>query len=279
MTTADLASIARTCTQMRRDIVEMVGAAGSGHPGGSLSSVEIVASLYFGVMRHDPAHPDLPERDRFVLSKGHAAPVLYAALAEAGYFPREELVTLRKLGSKLQGHPDARKTSGVEVSTGSLGQGLALANGLALALRLDGATEPTVFCLLGDGEIQEGEVWEAAMLAAHYKLDNVVAIVDVNGLQIDGPTAEVMDVGDVAAKFAAFGWYVVTCDGHDLEQLAEAFESAKARTDGPAVIVADTVKGKGVSFMEGLCDWHGKAPNAEQCATALEELEMIGEEG
>lgn len=278
-TPLDVANLARTCQLIRRDIVEMVGAAGSGHPGGSLSAVEIVASLYFGVMKHDPARPDLPERDRFVLSKGHAAPVLYAALAEAGYFPREELVTLRKLGSMLQGHPDARKTPGVEVSTGSLGQGLALANGMALSLRLDGTTEPTVFCLLGDGEIQEGEVWEAAMLAAHYRLANVVAIVDLNGLQIDGPTAEVMDVGDVAAKFAAFGWHVVTCDGHDLEQLAEAFEAAKACTDGPAVIVANTVKGKGVSFMEGLCDWHGKAPNAEQCATALEELEMIGEEG
>ena len=276
MTTAPhgLAMIAQTCRSMRRDIIEMVGAAGSGHPGGSLSSVEIMATLYFGVMKHDPSNPAMPERDRFVLSKGHAAPVLYAALAEAGYFPREELVTLRKLGSRLQGHPDARKTPGVEVSTGSLGQGLALANGLALALRLDRNITPTVYCLLGDGELQEGEVWEAAMLAAHYQLDNVVAIVDLNGMQIDGPTAEVMDVGEVEAKFAAFGWHVVTCDGHDLEQLAEAFEAARACTDGPSVIVADTVKGKGVSFMEGLCDWHGKAPNAEQCAIALSELEL-----
>jgi transketolase len=278
-TPLDVANLARTCQNVRRDIVEMIGAAGSGHPGGSLSAVEIVASLYFGVMKHDPARPDWPERDRFVLSKGHAAPVLYATLAEAGYFPIEELKTLRKLGSKLQGHPDATKTPGVEVSTGSLGQGLALANGMALALRLDGNTEPTVFCLLGDGEIQEGEVWEAAMLAAHYHLSNIVAIVDLNGLQIDGPTAEVMDVGDVEAKFAAFGWHVVTCDGHDLEQLADAFAAAKACADGPAVIVANTVKGKGVSFMEGLCDWHGKAPNAEQCAQALEELEWIEEEG
>jgi transketolase len=273
MTTAELATIAHTSRQMRRDIVEMLGAAGSGHPGGSLSSVEILAMLYFGVMKHDPADPAMPDRDRFVLSKGHAAPVLYAALAEAGYFPREELVTLRKLGSRLQGHPDARKTPGVEVSTGSLGQGLALANGLALALRLDGNTAPTVYCLIGDGELQEGEVWEAAMLAAHYQLDSIVAIVDLNGLQIDGPTAEVMDVGEVDAKFAAFGWHVVTCDGHDLEQLAEAFQAAKNNTDGPTVIVADTVKGKGVSFMEGLCDWHGKAPSAEQCAIALAELD------
>jgi transketolase len=209
-------ALAKTCRQMRRDIVEMVGAAGSGHPGGSLSSVEIVASLYFGVMRHDPARPDWPERDRFVLSKGHAAPVLYAALAAAGYFPREELATLRKLGSRLQGHPDARKLPGVEVSTGSLGQGLALANGLALALRLDAAAtasidDRTVFCLLGDGELQEGSVWEAAMFAAHYRLDNVVAIVDANGLQIDGATSEVMDLGDIGAKFAAFGWSVIAC--------------------------------------------------------------------
>jgi transketolase len=270
-------ALAKTCRQMRRDIVEMVGAAGSGHPGGSLSSVEIVASLYFGVMRHDPARPDWPERDRFVLSKGHAAPVLYAALAAAGYFPREELATLRKLGSRLQGHPDARKLPGVEVSTGSLGQGLALANGLALALRLDAAAtasidDRTVFCLLGDGELQEGSVWEAAMFAAHYRLDNVVAIVDANGLQIDGATSEVMDLGDIGAKFAAFGWSVIACDGHSVPELLDALAAARAHGGGPTVIVAATTKGKGVSFMEGLCDWHGKAPSVEQCATAMSEL-------
>ncbi len=272
MTTADIPTIARTCRQMRRDIIEMVGAAGSGHPGGSLSAVEIVATLFGAAMEHDPARPDLPERDRFVLSKGHAAPVLYAALAESGYFPREELSTLRKLGSRLQGHPDARKLPGVEVSTGSLGQGLALANGLALALRLDDNAASTVYCLLGDGELQEGEVWEAAMLAAHYRLGNVVAIVDLNGLQIDGPTCEVMDVGDVGAKFAAFGWEVLTCDGHSLHELLAAFGAARLHRGGPVVIVARTMKGRGVSFMEGLCDWHGKAPNAEQCATALSEM-------
>jgi transketolase len=280
MTTTDLATIAHTCQAMRRDIVEMTAAAGSGHPGGSLSAVEIVATLYGAVMRHDPARPDWPDRDRFVLSKGHAAPVLYAALAENGYFPREQVLTLRKLGSKLQGHPDMRKTPGVEVSTGSLGQGLALANGMALALRLDGretpesdgdAGGPTVFCLLGDGEIEEGEVWEAAMAAAHWRLSNVVAIVDLNGLQIDGPTCEVMDLGNVADKFAAFGWTVITCDGHSLEELLVAFGAAKA-ADGPAVIVARTMKGRGVSFMENLCDWHGKAPNADECARALAEL-------
>jgi transketolase len=272
MTQPDLAHIAHVCQAMRRDIIEMVAAAGSGHPGGSLSAVEIVATLYTSVMLHDPADPAMPARDRFVLSKGHAAPVLYAALAESGYLPREELTTLRKLGSRLQGHPDARKLPGVEVSTGSLGQGLALSNGLALALRLDGNTEPTVFCLLGDGELQEGSVWEAAMAAAHYRLDNVVAIVDLNGLQIDGPTCEVMDVGNVPEKFAAFGWTVITCDGHSIQELHEALTRAKAESGGPVVIIARTMKGRGVSFMENLCDWHGKAPNADEAARALAEL-------
>ena len=272
MTQPDLPHIAHLCQRMRRDIIEMVGAAGSGHPGGSLSAVEIVATLYSSVMKHDPADPKAPDRDRFVLSKGHAAPVLYAALAEAGYLPHEELLTLRKLGSRLQGHPDMRKLPGVEVSTGSLGQGLALANGMALALRLDGNTEPTVFCLLGDGELQEGSVWEAAMAAAHYGLSNVVAIVDLNGLQIDGPTCEVMDLGNVPEKFAAFGWTVITCDGHSVEGLYDALTRAKAEPERPAVVIARTMKGRGVSFMENLCDWHGKAPNADECARALAEL-------
>jgi transketolase len=272
MSQTDPAHIAHVCQAMRRDIIEMVAAAGSGHPGGSLSAVEIVATLYASVMHHDPACPDLPDRDRFVLSKGHAAPVLYAALAESGYLPREELVTLRKLGSRLQGHPDMRKLPGVEVSTGSLGQGLALANGMALALRLDGNDTSTVFCLMGDGELQEGSVWEAAMAAAHYSLGNVVAIVDLNGLQIDGPTCEVMDLGNVMEKFAAFGWTVITCDGHAVAELEAALMRAKAETEGPVVIVARTKKGRGVSFMEGLCDWHGKAPNADEAARALAEL-------
>jgi len=272
MTQPDLAHLAHLSQAMRRDIVEMIHAAGSGHPGGSLSAVEILATLYGSVMRHDPADPKLPDRDRFVLSKGHAAPVLYAALAETGYFPREELLTLRKLGSRLQGHPDMRKLPGVEVSTGSLGQGLALANGMALALRLDGSVKPTVFCLLGDGELQEGSVWEAAMASAHYGLDNLVAIVDLNGLQIDGPTCEVMDLGNVPEKFAAFGWTVMTCDGHAVAELHDALTRAKAHVRGPIVIVARTMKGRGVSFMENLCDWHGKAPNADECARALVEL-------
>jgi transketolase len=272
MTQPDLAHIAHLSQAMRRDIIRMVSTAGSGHPGGSLSAVEIVATLYGSVMRHDSADPKMAGRDRFVLSKGHAAPVLYAALAETGYFPREEVLTLRKLGSRLQGHPDMRKLPGVEVSTGSLGQGLALANGLALALRLDGADEPTVFCLMGDGELQEGSVWEAAMASAHYGLDNLVAIVDLNGLQIDGPTCEVMDLGNVPEKFASFGWTVMTCDGHGVAEIHDALTRAKAHVGGPIVIVARTMKGRGVSFMENLCEWHGKAPNADECARALAEL-------
>ncbi|NTW28680.1 MAG: transketolase [Coriobacteriia bacterium] len=265
---------------MRRDIVEMIAKAGSGHPGGSLSAADIVATLYFGdVLRHDPNRPDWPARDRFILSKGHAAPVLYAALAEAGYFGRDHLGTLRKLGSILQGHPDCKKTPGVEVSTGSLGQGLSIAAGLAAGLR--GGEHPenslddrTVFCLMGDGEIQEGQVWEAAMFAAHEALGNLVAIVDHNGLQIDGACSEVMCVGSVAQKFSAFGWTAVEVDGHDVDAVRDALLQAKAHEGGPIVVVAHTVKGKGVSFMEGDAGWHGKAPSAEQVAQAVAELAM-----
>jgi transketolase len=256
---------------MRRDIIEMLRSAGSGHPGGSLSAADIVATLYFGVMTHDPDDPDRPDRDRFVLSKGHAAPVLYAALAEAGYFGKEHLSTLRKLGSKLQGHPDRLKTPGVEVSTGSLGQGLAAANGMALAMRLDGL-DRRVFCLMGDGELQEGSVWEAAMTAAQQGLDRVVGIVDRNGLQIDGPCDEVCSLGDVAEKFRSFGWSAFDVDGHDVEALLDAFDKAARVSGVPTVLVCHTVKGKGVSFMEGEADWHGKAPSDEQARTALAEL-------
>ncbi|TDB38811.1 MAG: transketolase [Actinobacteria bacterium] len=266
--------------RMRCDIVSMLTEAGSGHPGGSLSAADIVATLYGSVLRHDPAQPALPERDRFVLSKGHAAPVLYAALAETGYFDRTHLGTLRKLGSILQGHPDCKKTPGVEVSTGSLGQGLAISNGMALSLRLDGMMEPTVYCLLGDGELQEGEVWEAAMFASHHGLTNVVAIVDNNGLQIDGACSEVMCLGEIAHKFAAFGWEAVECDGHDIGTLVRVLGGARARAEAggkPVVVVCSTIKGKGVSFMQGLADWHGKTPTAEQAATALAELGCNGE--
>ncbi len=269
-----IAAIEAKAARMRYDIVEMIAEAGSGHPGGSLSAADIVATLYFDVLRHDPARPEWPERDRFVLSKGHAAPVLYAALAEAGYFGRDHLATLRKLGSILQGHPDCLKCSGVEVSTGSLGQGLAIANGMALALKLDG-NPARVICLLGDGELQEGEVWEAAMFAPHHSLGNVTAIVDHNGLQIDGACSDVMCLGGVAEKFAAFGWEVRETGGHDVEGLLDALTEPPADPAVPVAIVAYTVKGKGVSFMEGDAGWHGKSPSAEQTAAALAELGAV----
>ena len=275
-----MTELERRANDMRADIVRMIAEAGSGHPGGSLSCADILAALYFGgVLEHDPENPEWEGRDRFILAKGHAAPALYAALAQAGYIPREELATLRKLGSRLQGHPDSNQVPGVEVSTGSLGQGLSIAAGAAAGLRLDGAPQ-TVFALLGDGECQEGQVWEAAMFAAHRGLDNLVAIVDRNHLQIDGDTADVCDPGDVGAKFAAFGWSVREVDGHDIPALVEALRAAKAERVGkPCVLVAHTVKGKGVSFMEGQAGWHGKAPNAEQLAAALADLGAAEKKG
>ena len=274
----DPAVVSAKATRMRGDIVEMIAEAGSGHPGGSLSAADIVATLYFGgVLRHDPTNPVWPARDRFILSKGHAAPVLYAALAEAGYFGRDHLSTLRKLGSMLQGHPDCKKTPGVEVSTGSLGQGLSIAAGLAAGLRGGEhagtvLADRTVWCLLGDGETQEGQVWEAAMFAAHEGLANLVAIIDHNGLQIDGTCTEVMCLGSLAAKFAAFDWHTIEVDGHDVTAIHAALEAARAHTGGPTVVVAHTVKGKGVSFMEGQASWHGTAPSPAQVETALAEL-------
>ncbi|WP_165246647.1 transketolase [Adlercreutzia sp. ZJ141] len=270
----DNVQLQQKARQMRIDIVRMISEAGSGHPGGSLSCTDILVALYFGgVLKHDPANPQWNERDRFVLAKGHAAPAQYAALAEAGYFPREELMTLRKLGTRLQGHPDSNLLPGIEVSTGSLGQGLSIACGMACGLKLDG-TGQTVFTVLGDGECQEGQVWEAAMFAAHRKLDNLVAIVDRNCLQIDGNTADVCDPGNVAQKFAAFGWDVSEVDGHDIAALIEVLQQAKESHGGaPHAIIAKTVKGKGVSFMEDQAGWHGKAPNAEQTQLALAELD------
>lgn len=260
--------------EIRKDIIRMLGEAGSGHPGGSLSAADIVTVLYFHELRLDPERPDWPERDRFVLSKGHAAPVLYAALAERGFFPKEELMTLRKLGSRLQGHPDMRKVPGVEMSTGSLGQGLSVANGMALAARLDQRSY-RVYALLGDGELDEGMVWEAAMAAAHYKLDNLTAFVDHNGLQIDGPIAEVMSPEPVADKWRAFGWHVINIDGHDLNQIVDALNEAKTVKGKPTMIVAETVKGKGVSFMENQVGWHGVAPNPDEVTRALAELDAL----
>ena len=257
--------------QIRRDIVSMVGAAKSGHPGGSLSAAEILTYLYFEEMNVNPAEPKWEDRDRFVLSKGHAAPVLYAALARRGFFPAEDLMSLRKIGSHLQGHPDMKKVPGVDMSTGSLGTGFSAATGIALACQLD--KKPSyVYTLLGDGELQEGQVWEAAMSAAHYKLDSLIAVVDNNGLQIDGNIDDVLSPNPIDAKFAAFGWHVQVIDGHDFAQIADAVKAAKAAVGKPSVIVAKTVKGKGVSYMENQAGWHGSAPNAEQVAQAMEEL-------
>jgi len=258
--------------KLRRHIITMIGKAGSGHPGGSLSAVEILVTLYFKILRHDPQNPCWPERDRFILSKGHAAPVLYATLAECGYLSVDELCSLRQMDSRLQGHTDRRLCPGVEMSAGALGQGLSFAIGAALAGRLD-SLKYRVYVLMGDGECDEGQVWEAAMAAAHFKLDNLVAIVDNNGLQIDGWNRDVMNLEPFAEKWQAFGWHVIETDGHDFNQLIDTFEHAKRVTGQPTVIIAHTIKGKGVSFMENVAGFHGKAPNAEQVKTALKELE------
>jgi transketolase len=269
----DALTVERKAAQMRCDILKMIALAASGHPGGSLSAADIVATLFFGdVLRYRVGDPAWAGRDRFILSKGHAAPVLYAALARAGYFEVAELATLRAFGSRLQGHPDSQKLPGVEVSTGSLGQGLSIAAGLAYGLAADNSGDQQVYTLLGDGELQEGQVWEAAMFAAHRKLSRLIAIVDNNGLQIDGALDEVVSLGDIAAKFSAFGFKVLETDGHSIPAIKQAFSEARAWEDGPAVIVAHTVKGKGVSFMEGLCSWHGKAPSDAQCDSAIDEI-------
>ena len=261
-----------TARQIRQDILTMIGEANSGHPGGSLSAADLLTGLYFNAMNIDPDDLKSPDRDRFVLSKGHAAPVLYATLARRGFFPLEWLPSLRQLGSKLQGHPDRLKVPGVEASTGSLGQGLAWGVGMALAGKMDGRDYFT-FVLLGDGELQEGMVWESAMAAAQYRLDHLVAIIDYNRLQIDGPIEQVMSPEPIADKFEAFGWQVLSIDGHDLDQIVEALQSARIHRGGPTAIVAHTVKGKGCSFMEDRAEWHGNAPNQTQVQQALQELQ------
>jgi len=249
----------------------MIYAAQSGHPGGSLSSVEILASLYLRVMRHDPSNPQWPDRDRFVLSKAHCVPVLYAFLAECGYLADEELLTFRRLNSRLQGHSKMNSVPGVEMSGGSLGQGLSFSIGQCLAGRLDGRGY-RVYCLLGDGELDEGQVWEAAMAAAHYRLGNLTAIVDRNGVQNDGYVKDIMSQEPLADKWRAFGWDVQEVDGHDQHAVIKALELAKGVTDGPSVVIAHTIKGKGVSFMQNTAAWHGKAPNADERIRALEEI-------
>jgi transketolase len=268
-----IAELARWATVLRLDCVRMLAVAKSGHLDSSLSAADIVAALYYRVLLHDSEAPDWPERDRFVLCKGHAAPIQYAALAQHGYFDLEELMGLRQIGAQLQGHPDMTRTPGVEVSTGSLGQGLSMCVGICLALRLDGLAETAqVFGLLSDGDCQEGQTWEAATAATHFGVSNLTAIVDYNHLQTDGTTEEVMDVGDVRAKFEAFGWDAIEIDGHDMTQVVEALERSRT-LDRPSAIVAQTKKGKGVSSMEGRFGFHGKPPSPEQAAEALDELE------
>ena len=268
-----IATLERQAKAIRCLSMEMIGNAGSGHPGGALSSAEIMSVLYFHILRVDPNNPDWDERDRFVLSKGHGTASWYAALCERGFFPQDELKLFRQAGGILQGHPDMRKVPGVDMTAGSLGQGLSAALGMALAGRMQGKPY-RVYALLGDGEIQEGQIWEAAMAAAHYKVDNLTAILDCNDVQLDGPVREVMEIAPVADKWRAFGWAVIDCDGHSVSDLLEAFEDAQAVQGKPCIIVAHTIKGKGVSFMENTCEWHGVI-DPGQLPSALEEVEAL----
>ncbi len=267
----NLGEMKSVASQIRQDIVEMVHAAGSGHPGGSLSSADLMTVLYFDEMNIDPNESEMTSRDRFVLSKGHAAPVLYSTLARRGFFDPSELVQLRKMGHMLQGHPNMTYVPGVDMSTGSLGQGFSASVGMALSAKLDDASYRT-YALLGDGELNEGLIWEAAMSAAHYKLDNLCAMLDYNGLQIDGANEDVMGIKPVDKKFESFGWHVIHVDGHDLEAIQAGFAEAKNTKGKPSVLIAKTVKGKGVSFMEGEASWHGTAPSKEQTEQAISEL-------
>ena len=273
MADARLEAIAREC---RVQIIRMLTHAGSGHPGGSLSVIDVVTMLFFKWMRHDPKRPDWPDRDRLILSKGHCVPALYAAMARAGYFPEDKLITLRKLGSPLQGHPDRMSLPGIEAATGSLGQGLSIATGIALGLKLRAAPS-RVYCILGDGEIQEGQVWEAAMSAPQlgqpaHPLDNLTVILDYNKIQLDDFVAKIRDLEPLVAKWQAFNWPVIEIDGHDLDQIDKALEQAHATRGKPCFIVAHTVKGKGVSFMENNPEWHGKAPKPAEAIAALREI-------
>jgi transketolase len=257
--------------QVRRLIIQMLAEAGSGHPGGSLSATDLITVLYFSVLQHNPKDPHWPERDRFHMSKGHCCPLWYAVLAESGYFPKEKLLTLRKLGSMLQGHPD-RRTPGVDVASGSLGQGLSVALGMSLAAKID-KRNYRVYVLMGDGETQEGNIWEAAMASSHYKCDNLCAMLDYNGFQIDGKIKDIMNLEPVVAKWQAFGWHTIEIDGHNMKEILSAYQEAKETKGRPSIIVAHTIKGKGVSFMENVVDFHGRAPTKEEAEKALKELE------
>ena len=267
----DISFLKEKAKEIRKSIVSMITEAKSGHPGGSLSATDILTALYFSEMNIDPANPKMEGRDRFVLSKGHAAPAIYATLAEKGYFSKDELMTLRKFGSRLQGHPDMKKLPGIEISTGSLGQGLSVANGMALNAKMFNENYRT-YVILGDGEVQEGQIWEAAMTAAHYKLNNLCAFLDNNNLQIDGNVSEIMGVEPLDKKWEAFGWNVIKIDGHDFEQILSALDKARECKDKPTMVIAKTIKGKGVSFMENVCGFHGVAPTLEELERALAEL-------
>jgi transketolase len=258
--------------QIRRDVLSMLTEAGSGHTGSALSCIDIVLAIYRDKLRYDAKNPSWPGRDRFILSKGHACPALYAVLAHMGFFPKEKLMTLRKMGSSLQGHPQLG-LPGLEASTGSLGQGLSIANGMALAARLD-LKDTRVYCVLGDGEMNEGQVWEAAMTSSHYRLDNLCAIVDYNKLQIDGLLCDVKDMLSLEDKWLAFGWHTMVVDGHDFSEIIAALDKAETIKDRPTLIVANTIKGKGVSFIENKAEWHGIAPKPEQLERALKELKQ-----
>ena len=276
MEQAKLDRLKKIAADVRLDILKEVHSASSGHPGGSLSIADIITYLYFEEMNVDPKNPKAADRDRFVLSKGHTAPALYAVLAEKGFFDKAELATLRQADSFLQGHPDMKGTPGVDMTTGSLGLGISAACGMALAAKIDGKDYRT-YAIVGDGESQEGQVWEAAMFAAHYKLDNLVAVLDWNGLQIDGPITEVMNPTPHDEKFRAFGWNVISINAHDFDEIEAAFRAAKEVKGKPTVIIAKSVKGKGVSYMENACEWHGQAPKEDLYKVAIADLEKIAE--
>lgn len=269
--TKDLAELQAICLKIRRDIIEMITEAKSGHPGGSLSAVETIVTLFWDVMRHDPTRPDWPDRDRLILGKGHACPVLYSAMAECGYAPVNQLKTLRKMGSIFQGHPDRRFFPALEASTGSLGEGLSIGLGMALAARLNGSPS-RAYVILGDGEIQEGQVWESAMFGSFHKVDNIVAIVDYNKIQLDGWVKDIMEIEPLTDKWRAFGWHTIDVDGHSVPALQAAFAEAAATKGKPTCLIAHTIKGKGVSFMENNPKFHGTAPTPQECELALKEL-------
>jgi transketolase len=267
----DIEELKIIAKKIRVKILHMLTKSGSGHTGGSLSAADVAVAIYFSKMKFDPKNPKWEERDRFIMSKGHAAPLIYAIMAEAGYFPMETIDTLRKIESPLQGHPCCQKLPGIEVSTGSLGQGLSVANGMALGLRLN-SNPARVFCIMGDGEIQEGQIWEAAMTASHYKIDNLCAVVDYNGLQIDGPVEQVMNINPVHDKWEAFGWHVTDIDGHDMESIVRALNEAENTKGRPSVIIANTTKGKGSSIFEGKVEFHGVTPTEEEFDKAVKEI-------